>query len=159
MPKPVPVTLPYAPWSHPTDEWLCHSMKSLHLQPTSHESRSRAWWNDAPTLAEEKLKKQVWFDVDEELGNDATLPLGLILFLAPLLPCLWDSSWPSPSEGPQHHPTYLGGAWPKAPAKPSAGWSWSWPWSRPKEGPDLINHPHQWVVAEMNRFGSLHPHW
>ena len=57
-------------------------MESLHLQPRSCESRSRAWQDDTPTLAEEKPRKQVQFNVDKELGSDPTLPPSLTLFLA-----------------------------------------------------------------------------
>ena len=43
-------------------------------------SLSRMWQNDAPTPTEEKQwKKQVTFDVEEELGDDPTLPPGLTL--------------------------------------------------------------------------------
>ena len=58
-------------------------MEDLHLQTRSHESQSRVWQDDAPTLTEEKQqrKKQVRFDVDGELDDDPTLPLGLTLFL------------------------------------------------------------------------------
>ena len=45
------------PWSHPAEEQLSHSMKNLYLQTRPHESRSWAQWHDAPTLAEEKLKR------------------------------------------------------------------------------------------------------
>ena len=38
------------------------------------------WQNDASTLVEEKLRKLVRFEVDEEVGDDPMLPLGLTLF-------------------------------------------------------------------------------
>ena len=67
-------------------------------------------------------RKQVRSDVDEELGNDPTLPPGLTLFLAEGMVTLWDDSpssstpmpmdspWPAPSKSPQSHPAYMGGA-------------------------------------------------
>ena len=83
-------------------------MESLPLQPRSHESRSRVWWDDGPTLAEEKPKKQAWFNVDEELGNDTTLPLGLTLFLAEGMAEEWDdapsSSTPMSMDSPMVSP-------------------------------------------------------
>ena len=36
----------------------------------------------APTPVEEKSKRQVWFNVDDELGSEPTLPQGMTLFLA-----------------------------------------------------------------------------
>ena len=161
MPKPAPVTLPWPPWSHPADKQLSHSMKDLNLQPRPHESRSRAWWDDAPTPAEEKLRKQVRFDVEGELGNDPMFPQGLTLFLvegtarewddapSPSTPMPEDSQWP-----PQHCPTYTGGARPKVPAWPPTGWSQSWPQPRPKGEPDPINHPSRWVPCTD---GEDHP--
>ena len=161
---------PSPQWSHPADEWFNHPLKDLHLQPRSHESWSRAWPVDAPTPTEEKQwrKKQIRFDVDEELGDDPTLPPGLTLFLAEgmakeqddapscLTPMPVDSPWPPPSKGPLHHSDCTGGAWPKVPTKLSTAQLRSW--SRPKGGPDLVNHPCWWVLWEMNRIGG-HPDW
>ena len=129
-------------------------MEDLHLQLRYHKSRSRAWWDDTPTPTEGKppRKKQVRFDVDEELGDDPTLSLCLTFFLeegmakewddahSPSTPMPVDSQWLTPSKVPQCHPTYTGGVWPQVPAKPSTGWSYSQPQSRPKEGPDPVNH-------------------
>ena len=58
-------------------------MKNLNLYTRSCKSRSRVWQNDAPTVTEQKKqrKKQVRFHLDEELGDDPTLP-DLTLFLA-----------------------------------------------------------------------------
>ena len=95
-------------------QWVAQALheNTLNLQPRPHKSRSRALWDDAPTLAEEKLKKQVWFDVEGDLGDDLTLPPGLTLFLAegtakeqedapsPYTPM--DSPQVPPSEGFQH---------------------------------------------------------
>ena len=91
------------------------------------------------------------FYMDEELGDDPTLPPGLTLFLAEGMveeqddsPCSsspmpLDSSWLAPSKGSQCHPTYTVGAQLEVPTKPSASQSISQ--SRSKEGPDLVNHP------------------
>ena len=98
----------------------------------------------------------------EELGNDLMLPLGLTLLaegvatewddaLSSSTPMAMDSPWPAPSESPQSHPTYIGGAQPKVPAKPSTCQSQLRSWSRPKEGPDHINCPHRWISGEMSR--------
>ena len=56
-------------------------MEHPDLQPRAHKSRSSVWQNDTSKLDEEKPKKQVKFNVDEELGNDPMYPLGLNLFL------------------------------------------------------------------------------
>ena len=61
-------------------------MENLCLQPRSWESRSRTWWCDVSPYAEEKLRKQVWFEVDEELGNEPNLPTNMTLFLAEAQP-------------------------------------------------------------------------
>ena len=71
--------------------------------------------------------------MDEELGDEPPLPLGLTLFLAegtwpksdmmllaPLLPCLWSPHELPHSKGLQHCPAYTGGARPKVPTKPSS---------------------------------------
>ena len=108
------------------DKWLSQSLEDLHLQLRSHESWSRVWQHDVPTSTEEKQwrKKQVRFDVDEELGDDPTLPLGLTLLLeesmaeewddAPssLTPMPMDSPQLPPSQDPQHCPAYTGGEQP-----------------------------------------------
>ena len=165
MPKQVPVTLHYPPWSHPADEQLSCSMKDLNLQTRPCQSRSRAQWDDAPTLAE-KLKKQVRFNVGGDLGNDPKLPQGLTLFLAevaaeewddtngPYTPMPKDSPQLPPSEDPLHHPTHTGGARPNVPAQPSANQSQSWLQPRLEE-PDPVNHLHRWIHAEMEKI--THP--
>ena len=96
------------------------------------------------------------------------LPPGLTLFLEEGTAAEWhdacssstpmpmDSLWPAPSKS---HPTYMGGAWPKIPAKPSAGWPQLSTWLRPKEGPDPVNYHHRWISVEMSRHGTHHPHW
>ena len=56
-------------------------MKDLNLYTRPHKFRSRAQQNDAPKLAE-NVRKQVRFDVEGNLGDNPTLPLGLTLFLA-----------------------------------------------------------------------------
>ena len=56
-------------------------MEHFHLQLRPHESRSRAWQDDAP-IEERPPKEQVRFDINEELGDDPMFPLGLTLFLA-----------------------------------------------------------------------------
>ena len=116
----------------------------LNLQPRSHISRSMAWQDNTPTLAEENPRKQVRYEMDEELDDDPTLLLGLTLFLAEDMAAEWDdtptSSTPMPMDSPwPAH--YMVGAWPKVPAKSSADWLQLRTWSRPKEGPDLVNLP------------------
>ena len=79
-------------------------MEDLHLEPRSHESKRRVQWDDTPTPAEEKSqrRKQIRFDVDEDLGNDPTLPMGLTLLLAEDMAEKWNdtpcSSTPVPIE-------------------------------------------------------------
>ena len=119
-------------------------------------------------LLEQWMKKQVRFDMDEELGDDPTLPLDLTTFIVggmaeelddapnPSTPLPLDSPQLPPSEGPQCHPTYMGGACPKVPTKPSAGHSLSQ--SQLKGMPDQVNHPSQWIMAGMDRVRA-HPCW
>ena len=73
---------PSPPWSCPAEEWLQHSLENLKLQPRSLEPKSRAQQCNASPQKEEKLRKQVWFEVDEELSEELDLPSDLILFLA-----------------------------------------------------------------------------
>ena len=127
---------PSPPWYHLADKWHSHCMKHLHLQLSPHESRSRAQWDDATIEGRQPRRKQVRFDMDEELGKDPTLPPDLALFLVEGMAAEWDdapssstpvpmdSPWSAPSENPQSHTTYMGGAWPKVTAKPSAAWPW-----------------------------------
>ena len=72
----------------------------------------------------------------------------------PSTPLPLESPWSPPSKSPQHHPTYMGGALPKVPTRPSTAQSWSWS----KGMPDPVNHPNWWILAEMDR-GRVHPHW
>ena len=69
-----------------------------------------------------------------------------------------DSPWLPPSKGPQYHPTYTGGARPKVPTKPSAGWFQSQHQSSQKRSwIQLTNHPCRWIYVENER--ARHPHW
>ena len=112
------------------------------------------------------MKKQIRLNVDEDLGDDPTLPMDLTTFLLGDMAKGWDDA-PSPStpfsvdlpqlpprKGPQHSTT--GEANQKVLAKPSSAWSWSQ--SQLKGMPDPVNHPHQWIQAEMDVLGA-HPHW
>ena len=55
--------------------------------------------------------------------------------------------------------TYMGGARPKVPNKPSAGQPQSRSQSRHREEPDPINYPHRWIASEMSWLGTHHPSW
>ena len=107
--------------------------------------------------------------MDKELGSNPTLPPGLTIFLVEGMGKDWgddapsssthvpmDSLWLPPSKGSQHCPTYMGGAWLKVPTKPSIAKLQSQ--LRPKGGSDMVNHPSQWILVEMNRIGG-HPYW
>ena len=169
--------------SHPADKWLSCFLWDLHLHPRSWESPSQAWRGDAPTNNKDHpplqesmeehppkqwIKKQVWFNTDEELGDDPTLSQDQTTFLvggtaeeqddapSPSTPLPVDPPGPPTSEGSLHHPTYLGGAHLKVPAKPSAAQSQSQSWL--KEIPDPVNHPSQWILAQMDKVRA-HPHW
>ena len=121
-----------------------------------------------PTCWRETTKEetsQVWCGWG--LGQWSYIALGLTLFLVEGMAEEWhdapssstpvpvDSPWPAPSKDPQDCFTYMGGAKPKVPAKPSAGQYQS----RPKEGPDPVNYPHRWITVEMTRLGTHHIHW
>ena len=147
---------PSPPWSHHADKQLSHSMKNLDLQTRPCESKRRVQWSDAPTPAEEKMKKQVRFDVEGDLGDAPMLPQGLTLFLVEGMAEKWDdtpglftsipkSSPQPPLEGPQHCPFQ---------SQPFVGWSQSWPQSKPEE-PDPVNQPHRWIHVEMEMI--VHP--
>ena len=89
------------------------------------------------------VKKQVRFNMDEDLGENPTLPMDLTTFLkegtakeqdnapSPSVPLTVDP-WQLPhNDGQQCHPTYMGGASPKVPVIPSAtAWSGSKAWLR-----------------------------
>ena len=88
-------------------------MSDLKLQSRTQESRSKAWQSMAPTPVEEKPKKHVRFNIDNELGGQPTLPLSMTLFLAegetikpsdaPISATTGptDSQWPNLREDPQ----------------------------------------------------------
>ena len=78
------------------------------------------------------MKKQVRFDVEEELGDDPMLPPDLTTYLvggmaeeqndapSPSTPLPLESPWLPPSKGPQCQLTYMGGAWTTVQARPPA---------------------------------------
>ena len=102
--------------------------------------------------------------MDEQLGDDPSLLLGLTLFLvvgtaeewddtpSPSNPKPVDFPWPPPVRAPALSHLCRRG-WPRVPAKPSAGQSQSWTWSR---GVNPVNHPHRWIHAEMEM--TVHHH-
>ena len=80
------------PRSHPADEQLSCSFGDLCLHPRPWELQRRVWRGDAPTHTKEhppqqepmkectlndQKKKQVSFDVREDLGSDHTMPMEL----------------------------------------------------------------------------------
>ena len=109
------------------------TLKDLHLQLRPHKSQSRVWQDDTPTPTEEIqcTKKQIRFKVEEDLGDNPTLPPDLTTFLVVGMAKEQDDT-PSPSiplplksHGlPQQRPPVLsylhGRAQAKVPAKPSA---------------------------------------
>ena len=114
------------------------------------------------------VKKQVRFCIDEDLGDDPTLPTDLTNFLEGDSAEEWHNTQSPPFPWPWIPHSHLammatstiphtGGAHPKAPVRPSApAWSQSKSWL--KGMPDTVNHPNQWIKAEMDRVGN-HPHW
>ena len=76
----------------------------------------------------------------------------------------WDNTPRSPIQEPgdllqpaHSQPTYMGGARPKVPNKPSADQPQSRSQSRHREEPDHVNYPHRCIVAEMSQLGVHHP--
>ena len=102
----------------------------------------------APFLAEECPKKQVRFNLNEELGGEPTLPGGVTLFLSggeavewytiPTPTTTWptNTSQPDHEDGPQQSSTSTGGARPKVQSSTSQSPL------RPG-GPDPVSHPHR----------------
>ena len=89
--------------SCPADEQLNYSMERLKLQLSLQRSRSRERQCDTPTLGE-KPRKQVHFEVGEELGKELNLPTDLALFLAEGASTeRTTKQLPAPTENPQHH--------------------------------------------------------
>ena len=151
------------------------TLGDLHLHPWPWESQSRMWTGGfirhtkgfppqqepmEGCIPKELVKKQVRFHVDEDLGDDPTLPTDLTYILEGDTAEEWDNvDPPQPlcDDGHQHHPTHMGGACLKAPVKPSASaWSQSKSWIKGLADP--VDHPNQWIKAELDRVGSHH-HW
>ena len=91
---------PSPPWSLPANEQLSHSMEHLYLQQRPHESRSRERQGYTPT-EERPRRKQVRFDVGEELGDEPTLSTDLTHFLAEGGGPEWDNATSSPTPEPR----------------------------------------------------------
>ena len=96
------------------------------------------------------------------------LPPGLTLFLGEDEAKKWEDTpssialllefpRPSTSKDSQCHPIHLGGAWPKVPAKPSAGQSQYHTQPRSTGGLNPVNQPHRWIQSEMGK--TRHPNW
>ena len=73
------------------------------------------WWLDTSPWREEKPRKQVQVEAEEELGPEPDLPAELVHFLA--------EGTPTSTESPQHSLATAGGAWPKILATASSSWS------------------------------------
>ena len=67
----------------PTPMSNSHSLEGLNLEPWKW-----AWWQDTFPWREENLRKQVQFEVEEELGAEPDLPTELVYFLAEGVPLL-----------------------------------------------------------------------
>ena len=66
--------------SLPIGKRLHHSMGTFEL--CSGVTKDRTSWHDASLLKEAKPRKHVWFQVNEELGDEPDLPADLVQFLA-----------------------------------------------------------------------------
>ena len=169
---------------HPTDKWLNCSLSDLHLQPQQWESRRRTWIGSAPmhTIAcpHSPLRlvaecpplvlaqKQVWFDLANDLGDALSLPTDLINFLGEDITDDWiDAPHPTapltadPTQLPHDNSnqlcsTHTGGTWPKTiTAKPkAAAQAGLWP----RRGPDLVEHPTNWIQVQMIQ-NPVPPSW
>ena len=89
---------PSPPWSCPADKQLSCSLADLHLHPLPQASQSRVRRGDAnmhteglPAPLQQPMqectpkdwrKKQIRFDIGEDLGIDPTQPMQLTTFLA-----------------------------------------------------------------------------
>ena len=119
-------------------------------------------WRSAPP--KEQKKKQVKFNVEEDLDSDPTLPTQLTTFLvegtakewdnapSPSIPLLMDPLQPPHSGGHQHHTFNMGRAHPKVPLQPSAA-ACSRSSSQTKGMPDPVDYPDWWINAVMDRLG------
>ena len=138
---------PSPPQSLPANKCLSCSMEQLHLYKRLCKSRSRVQQGGIP-IEERPRRKQVQFDVGEELGDEPMLPMDLTCFLAVGKGPEQDNapSSPTPELGdlpqPDHsQPTYTGGARPKVPNRSSADWLQPRSKSRCREEPDPVNYP------------------
>ena len=96
---------PSPPRSSPAGEWLCLYMRDLKLQSRTWVSRSTVWQSRSPTPVEDKLKKQVRFNIDDKLGSEPTLPPpGMTLFLAKGETVKWPNTLISATTGPTDSP-------------------------------------------------------
>ena len=123
-------------------------MQALKLQAKTWESRSRAQQSSAPPLAEENPKRQVRFNLDEELGGEPILPTSMTLF------CLGKKLLSNILT------LHCGLTMKKAPNKGTRPKVWSsaiWSLLRP-ERPDPVSHPHRWIQADMLKIPYI-PWW
>ena len=138
--------------SGPPSEQLCLHIWDLKLQARIQESRSRAW--QTPTWLKKTPRRQVKFNLNEELGGEPTLPTGVTLFLSGgegVEQYTTLTLWPDHEEGPQWSSIPTRGVRPKV--QLSAIWSPLRP-----EGPDPVSHHHRWIQAEMLKIPHI-PWW
>ena len=118
----------------------------------------RQWHSPSPSDAspqkEEKPRKQVQFEVDEEFGAEPDLSAELVHFLA--------EEASIPTKSPQHSHAPAGGTWtqPKILAAASSGQSHSWSQTRTgRERPNPVRYPCWWITNELSQSSNPHPHW
>ena len=137
-------------------------LETWSYRPGTQKSRSRAWQGRTPTPAIESPRKQVQFDINEEVGGELTLPTGMTLFLSGGEAVKWCTALTPTTMGPIDtlQPDHeLGPQWSSIPtrgARSKVLSSTKQPQLRP-EGPDPVSHPHRWIHAEMLKIP--HRHW
>ena len=129
--------------------------KECHPHEPMEESAPKDW-----------KKKQVRFEVGEDLGSDPTLPTELTTFLVgctarvrrcspPLYSLVCWSPMAASQQGSPALSHPKGRGCPKVPQPPTAQ---SQTQTLLKVTLDLVDHPNHWILEKMDMVG-VHPHW
>ena len=136
---------PSPPWSHPEEQLHC-SMEGLKLQ-----HKNWVWQQDTSPQKEEKPRKEVQFEADEELGAETDMPAELVHFLA--------EEVLTPPKTPSTALPWQEEHGPNIPAAASSSQSHLKSQTRTRrERPDPVRHPNPWIINELSQSSNSHPY-